>query len=199
MSHSKQKKAQPNHQPPPLILPSALFYHQIVRGLHPTDRALILPSAPFYHQIVRSILPAVSIQHIVRGLSFYQALHSTTSRLHSFSHTENPSRRHRSGLPGKQERPSRRRHEAQSSRHELPPEVPQGTLHGPVLRLLRSHVRRAVDGAPSRSARTTRCRSCAVPYKGREGKVVQVYRRRRRWVIHVERITREKVNGSVPR
>lgn len=31
-------------------------------------------------------------------------------------------------------------------------------------------------------------------FKGREGKVVQVYRRR--WVIHVERITREKANGS---
>ncbi|CAK7324780.1 unnamed protein product, partial [Dovyalis caffra] len=31
-------------------------------------------------------------------------------------------------------------------------------------------------------------------YKGREGKVVQVYRRK--WVIHIERITREKVNGS---
>ena len=31
-------------------------------------------------------------------------------------------------------------------------------------------------------------------YKGREGKVVQVYRRK--WVIHVERITREKVNGK---
>ncbi|XP_068637346.1 large ribosomal subunit protein uL24y-like [Aristolochia californica] len=31
-------------------------------------------------------------------------------------------------------------------------------------------------------------------FKGREGKVVQVYRKR--WVIHVERITREKVNGS---
>ncbi|KAI4330738.1 hypothetical protein MLD38_028995 [Melastoma candidum] len=31
-------------------------------------------------------------------------------------------------------------------------------------------------------------------YKGREGKVVEVYRRK--WVIHVERITREKVNGS---
>ena len=30
-------------------------------------------------------------------------------------------------------------------------------------------------------------------YKGREGKVVQVYRRR--WVIHIERIQREKVNG----
>ena len=29
-------------------------------------------------------------------------------------------------------------------------------------------------------------------YKGREGKVVQVYRKK--WVIHVERITREKVN-----
>lgn len=31
-------------------------------------------------------------------------------------------------------------------------------------------------------------------FKGREGKVVQVYRRK--WVIHVERITREKVNGQ---
>mmetsp|Transcript_4322 Transcript_4322/g.9783 ORF Transcript_4322/g.9783 Transcript_4322/m.9783 type:complete len:147 (-) Transcript_4322:91-531(-) len=31
-------------------------------------------------------------------------------------------------------------------------------------------------------------------YKGREGKVTQVYRKK--WVIHVERITREKVNGS---
>ncbi|KAL9661275.1 hypothetical protein QQ045_026099 [Rhodiola kirilowii] len=31
-------------------------------------------------------------------------------------------------------------------------------------------------------------------FKGREGKVVQVYRRK--WVIHIERITREKVNGT---
>lgn len=31
-------------------------------------------------------------------------------------------------------------------------------------------------------------------YKGREGKVVQVYRRK--WVIHIERITRSKVNGQ---
>ncbi|KAF9591862.1 hypothetical protein IFM89_008908 [Coptis chinensis] len=31
-------------------------------------------------------------------------------------------------------------------------------------------------------------------YKGREGKIVQVYRRK--WVIHIERITREKANGS---
>mmetsp|Transcript_1321 Transcript_1321/g.3801 ORF Transcript_1321/g.3801 Transcript_1321/m.3801 type:complete len:146 (+) Transcript_1321:53-490(+) len=31
-------------------------------------------------------------------------------------------------------------------------------------------------------------------YKGREGKVTQVYRRK--WVIHVERITREKANGA---
>ena len=31
-------------------------------------------------------------------------------------------------------------------------------------------------------------------YKGREGKVVQVYRRK--WVIHIERITRQKVNGQ---
>ena len=31
-------------------------------------------------------------------------------------------------------------------------------------------------------------------FKGREGKIVQVYRRK--WVIHIERITREKVNGK---
>lgn len=31
-------------------------------------------------------------------------------------------------------------------------------------------------------------------FKGREGKVVQVYRKK--WVIHIERVTREKVNGS---
>ncbi len=31
-------------------------------------------------------------------------------------------------------------------------------------------------------------------FKGREGKVVQVYRKK--FVIHVERITREKVNGT---
>ena len=34
-------------------------------------------------------------------------------------------------------------------------------------------------------------------YKTREGKVIAVYRKK--WVVHVERITREKVNGqSVP-
>ncbi|KAF8984629.1 60S ribosomal protein L26B [Entomortierella lignicola] len=34
-------------------------------------------------------------------------------------------------------------------------------------------------------------------FKGREGKVVQVYRRK--WVIHIERVNREKANGaSVP-
>ena len=31
-------------------------------------------------------------------------------------------------------------------------------------------------------------------FKGRDGKVTQVYRRK--WVIHVERLTREKVNGA---
>ena len=30
-------------------------------------------------------------------------------------------------------------------------------------------------------------------YKGREGKVIQCYRKK--WVIHVERITREKASG----
>lgn len=32
--------------------------------------------------------------------------------------------------------------------------------------------------------------------QGREGKIVQVYRKK--WVIHIERITREKVNGRCP-
>ena len=31
-------------------------------------------------------------------------------------------------------------------------------------------------------------------YKGKEGKVTEVYRKK--WVIHIEGITREKVNGS---
>jgi ribosomal protein L24 len=34
---------------------------------------------------------------------------------------------------------------------------------------------------------------CSLP-QGREGKVTQVYRKK--WVIHIERITREKVNGE---
>jgi ribosomal protein uL24 len=34
-------------------------------------------------------------------------------------------------------------------------------------------------------------------YKGREGKVVQVYRKK--WVIHIERVTRDKVNGKMIR
>lgn len=36
--------------------------------------------------------------------------------------------------------------------------------------------------------------SAAARTQGREGKVIQVYRRK--WVIHIERITREKVNGE---
>lgn len=31
-------------------------------------------------------------------------------------------------------------------------------------------------------------------YKGREGKVVQVYRKK--WVIHVDRVSRDKSNGA---
>ncbi|CAG8530305.1 12341_t:CDS:2 [Funneliformis mosseae] len=31
-------------------------------------------------------------------------------------------------------------------------------------------------------------------FKGREGKVIQVYRKR--WVIHIERINKEKINGT---
>ncbi|CAO3674407.1 unnamed protein product [Rhizopus stolonifer] len=31
-------------------------------------------------------------------------------------------------------------------------------------------------------------------YKGREGKITQVYRKK--WVIHIDRVAREKVNGA---
>lgn len=31
-------------------------------------------------------------------------------------------------------------------------------------------------------------------YKGKEGKVIQVYRKK--WVIHIEHVTRDKSNGS---
>lgn len=34
-------------------------------------------------------------------------------------------------------------------------------------------------------------------YKGKEGKVVEVYRRK--WVIHIERVQREKINGQTAR
>ncbi|CAA7397649.1 unnamed protein product [Spirodela intermedia] len=70
-----------------------------------------------------------------------------------------------------------------------------------------SSVRRVLMSAPLSSDLRSKYNVRSVPvrkddevqvvrgtYKGREGKVVQVYRRR--WVIHVERITREKVNGS---
>lgn len=32
-------------------------------------------------------------------------------------------------------------------------------------------------------------------FKGREGKVIAVYRKK--WVIHIERLTRDKVNGTL--
>jgi len=31
-------------------------------------------------------------------------------------------------------------------------------------------------------------------FQGRDGKVVQVYRKK--WIIHIERVTRDKVNGA---
>ena len=31
-------------------------------------------------------------------------------------------------------------------------------------------------------------------YKGREGRITSVYRKK--WVVHVERVTKEKVNGA---
>ncbi|MCL7022536.1 hypothetical protein MKW94_028647 [Papaver nudicaule] len=70
-----------------------------------------------------------------------------------------------------------------------------------------SSVRRVLMSAPLSSELRSKYNVRSVPvrkddevqvvrgtFKGREGKVIQVYRKK--WVIHVERITREKVNGS---
>ncbi|PWA37388.1 KOW-like protein [Artemisia annua] len=68
-----------------------------------------------------------------------------------------------------------------------------------------SSVRRVIMSAPLSTKLRSKYNVRSVPvrkddevhvvrgtYKGREGKVVEVYRRK--WVIHIERITREKVN-----
>lgn len=71
-----------------------------------------------------------------------------------------------------------------------------------------SHVRRQIMSAPLSKELRSKYNVKSLPvrkddevvvtrgtFKGREGKVVQVYRRR--WVIYIERIQREKVNGKL--
>merc|ERR1712217_455549 len=70
-----------------------------------------------------------------------------------------------------------------------------------------SHIRRKIMSAPLSTELRAKYNVRSVPirkddevqivrgtYKNREGKVTQVYRRK--WVIHIERITRERVNGA---
>merc|ERR1712124_53349 len=70
-----------------------------------------------------------------------------------------------------------------------------------------SHIRRKIMSAPLSTELRAKYNVRSVPirkddevqivrgtYKNREGKVVQVYRRK--WIIHIERITRERVNGA---
>ncbi|ORY95208.1 translation protein SH3-like domain-containing protein [Absidia repens] len=71
-----------------------------------------------------------------------------------------------------------------------------------------SHIRQKIMSSPlSKELKEKHSVSRAMPirrddevtvvrgtYKGREGKVVQVYRKK--WVIYIERVTREKVNGA---
>eukprot|EP00216_Chloropicon_sp_CCMP2111_P003917 CAMPEP_0198240238 /NCGR_PEP_ID=MMETSP1446-20131203/5423_1 /TAXON_ID=1461542 ORGANISM="Unidentified sp, Strain CCMP2111" /NCGR_SAMPLE_ID=MMETSP1446 /ASSEMBLY_ACC=CAM_ASM_001112 /LENGTH=145 /DNA_ID=CAMNT_0043922953 /DNA_START=51 /DNA_END=488 /DNA_ORIENTATION=+ len=70
-----------------------------------------------------------------------------------------------------------------------------------------SHIRRKLMSAPLSAELRAKYNVRSVPirkddevqvvrgtFKNREGKVSQVYRRK--WVIHVERITRERVNGA---
>nr|CAD1839355.1 unnamed protein product [Ananas comosus var. bracteatus] len=91
--------------------------------------------------------------------------------------------------------------EVQPSGVELAAQVPEGALHGAVERAAGADERAAVGRAAEQVRRAVdagaegrRGPGRAGTFKGREGKVVQVYRRK--WIIHVERITREKVNGS---
>mmetsp|Transcript_12279 Transcript_12279/g.23126 ORF Transcript_12279/g.23126 Transcript_12279/m.23126 type:complete len:209 (+) Transcript_12279:55-681(+) len=70
-----------------------------------------------------------------------------------------------------------------------------------------SHIRRKLMSAPLSAELRAKYNVRSVPirkddevqvvrgtFKNREGKVMQVYRRK--WVIHIERITRERVNGA---
>merc|ERR1712224_892409 len=70
-----------------------------------------------------------------------------------------------------------------------------------------SHIRRKLMSSPLSAEPRAKYNVNSVPirkddevqivrgtYKNREGKVTQVYRRK--WVIHIERITRERVNGA---
>ncbi|KAI7895389.1 translation protein SH3-like domain-containing protein [Mucor mucedo] len=70
-----------------------------------------------------------------------------------------------------------------------------------------SDVRRKIMSAPLSKELKEKYNTRAIPvrkddevmvvrgtYKGREGKVVQVYRKK--WVIHIDRVSREKVNGA---
>ena len=70
-----------------------------------------------------------------------------------------------------------------------------------------SHIRRVMMSSPLSKALKDKYNVNAIPvvkgdkvkvtrgsFKGKEGKVTEVYRRK--WVIHIEGLTREKVNGS---
>ncbi|KAI9503880.1 60S ribosomal protein L26 [Coemansia spiralis] len=70
-----------------------------------------------------------------------------------------------------------------------------------------SHIRRKLMSAPLSKDLRKKYEVRSIPivkgdevvvsrgqYKGREGKVVAVYRKK--WVIHIERLVREKVNGA---
>ncbi|KAI9280759.1 translation protein SH3-like domain-containing protein [Sporodiniella umbellata] len=70
-----------------------------------------------------------------------------------------------------------------------------------------SDVRRKIMSAPLSKELREKYSTRAIPvrkddtvmvvrgtYKGREGKITQVYRKK--WVIHIDRVAREKVNGA---
>ncbi|XP_050649276.1 60S ribosomal protein L26-like 1 isoform X1 [Macaca thibetana thibetana] len=92
-------------------------------------------------------------------------------------------------------------HEVQSLRDVGPQQKPQTSLQCPLTRAQEDHVIPALQGA----AAEVQCPLHAHPqgrrgpvrghYKGQQiGKVVQVYRKK--YVIYIERVQREKANGT---
>lgn len=87
---------------------------------------------------------------------------------------------------------ARRENEVQPPGYQLQPEEPQGALYSAV-EWAQIFVPSTMYGSVS-VRKDDEVHVIRGTYKGREGKVLQVYRKKS--VIHIEHITREKVSGA---
>merc|ERR1712216_431485 len=83
----------------------------------------------------------------------------------------------------------------------IPAQGEEGPLHGPLQREAQDHERAPRQDSVQQIPRQVHAHPqgrrgycLRGSHRGREGKVIQVYRKR--YVIHIERVTREKSNGS---